>query len=199
MNTPMAIALLEFDSLAVGALAADAMLKKAPLDSFRAGSVHPGKYVVLLGGAVAAVEESHREGRRVGGQALLDDVLLPDPHPQLAAALAGARGREHGESLALLETGTIAANVRATDRALKTAGVTLLEMRLGDDLGGKALTHLAGAIADIQAAMHAALAVVEQAGGWVRHAIIPLADAELVRQITRSTHFQPAPKPAREK
>jgi guanylate kinase len=58
-----ALALLELDSIAVGIEAGDAMAKRAPIDVIRAGTVHPGKYLVLVGGAVADVEEALAAGR----------------------------------------------------------------------------------------------------------------------------------------
>ncbi len=48
-----ALALLEFGSIAVGMQAADAMVKRAPIDTLRSGTVHNGKYLVLIGGQVA--------------------------------------------------------------------------------------------------------------------------------------------------
>ena len=39
MTVPASIALLEFDSIALGTRAADAMVKKAPLAAFRAGTI----------------------------------------------------------------------------------------------------------------------------------------------------------------
>ena len=46
-----ALALLELDSIAAGIEAGDAMAKRAPIEILRAGTVHPGKYLVLVGGA----------------------------------------------------------------------------------------------------------------------------------------------------
>jgi len=45
-----AVGLLEFSSIARGIEAGDAMVKSAPLEVIRAGTVHPGKYLVLVGG-----------------------------------------------------------------------------------------------------------------------------------------------------
>ena len=54
------------------------MAKRAPIDVIRAGTVHPGKYLILVGGAVADVEEALEAGREVG--ALLG--ARRRPHPQ---------------------------------------------------------------------------------------------------------------------
>src|ERR1043166_9081102 len=104
MTTPPAIALLEFDSIAIGMRAADAIVKKAPLDVFRIGTVQPGKYLVLIGGQVAAVDESRREGLRVGGEAVTDEILLPGVHEQVFAALDGQRRENAGDAMGVIET-----------------------------------------------------------------------------------------------
>ena len=38
------------------------MLKKAPITVIKSGTVHNGKYLVLIGGSVASVEESYTKG-----------------------------------------------------------------------------------------------------------------------------------------
>ena len=41
-----AIALIEFESIAIGMRAGDTMVKRAPVEVTYAGTVHPGKYLV---------------------------------------------------------------------------------------------------------------------------------------------------------
>ena len=88
-----ALALLEFTGAAAGIAAVDRMLKMAPVALLRCGTVHPGHYLALLGGSVAATEEAHAAGVALGAAlgALHDEVCLPDPELQLAAALQGER------------------------------------------------------------------------------------------------------------
>jgi microcompartment protein CcmL/EutN len=191
MNTPAAIAILEFDSIAVGTLAADAMVKKAPLDTFRVGTVQPGKYLILAGGAVAAVEESHREGLRIGGAGVTDHLFLPDVHPQVYAATEGVRRADDGDALGVIETSTLPANVAAADKAIKTAEIAIVEIRLGDGLGGKGVTLLTGLIHDVQAAIEAAVAVAERPGVTTQHSIIAIQHGELRERVRRSTRFFP--------
>ena len=57
-----ALALLEFSGAAAGILAVDRMLKMAPVALLRCGTVHPGRYLALVGGSVAATEEAHAAG-----------------------------------------------------------------------------------------------------------------------------------------
>jgi microcompartment protein CcmL/EutN len=148
-----AVAVLELDSIAVGIEAGDAMAKRAPIDVIYAGTVHPGKYLVLVGGQVADVEEALAAGTAVAGGATLDVVLLPDVHPDVVAAMRGERRTGGGEALGVIETPTVASLVDAADAGVKGAAVRLLEMRLADGLGGKAYLLFGGTVADVEAAV----------------------------------------------
>ena len=148
-----ALGLLEFSSIAAGIQAGDAMVKRAPVSTLHAGTVHPGKYLVLVGGEVASVEEALRAGRLAGGRALVDEVFLPAVDPAVVAAIVGARQARLGEALGILETQSVAATIAAADAAVKGARVRLLEVRLADGLGGKAYALLAGAVTDVEAAV----------------------------------------------
>ncbi len=189
MNTAPAIALLEFDSIAIGTRAADAMVKRAPIQKLWAGTVQPGKYVVLVGGSVAAVEESHLEGIREGGEALLDEILLPAVHEQVYESLEGKRRANDGDALGILEMSSLPATVIAADRAVKAANVSVVEIRLGDGLGGKGITHLTGKVEDVQAAIAAGVAGVDGSSVQVRSVVIPQQHLELRQRIEHSTRF----------
>ncbi len=65
----VALGLLEFESIAAGIVAGDAMVKRAPVGSIRAGTVQPGKYLVLVSGEVADVQEALDAGRKVADAA----------------------------------------------------------------------------------------------------------------------------------
>ena len=62
MSTPVAITAFTLDSVTAGTRTAYAMIKRAPINDIRLGTVQPGHYIILMGGSVAAVEEAHLEG-----------------------------------------------------------------------------------------------------------------------------------------
>ena len=155
-----ALAVLELASIAVGIEAGDAMVKRSPVDVLLAGTIHPGKYVLLVAGHVADVEEAYEAGLAVGESCLVDTVLLPNVHPAVVAALRGARRAGTGEALGVIETATIAATVEAADAGLKGADVALLELRVGDGIGGKGYLLFDGTVADVEAAVEIAIARV---------------------------------------
>ena len=148
-----ALALLEFDSIARGIEAGDAMVKRGPVSLIVAGTVQPGKYLVLVTGEVADVEEAIEAGRETGGDRLLDVVFLPDVHPGVVEGARGARPRGEGEALGVIETTTVAAVLDASDAALKGADVTLAEIRLADGLGGKGYALFRGIVSEVEAAV----------------------------------------------
>jgi microcompartment protein CcmL/EutN len=152
-----AIAVVELASIAVGIEAGDAMVKRAPVEVVRAGTIHPGKYVVLVAGAVGDVDEAFRAGVEIGEPCLVDTVFLPNVHDQVVAAVRGLRRAGAGEALGVVETGTVAAIVDAADAGVKGAAVELLEIRLGDGIGGKGYLLFDGAVSDVEAAVAMAL------------------------------------------
>lgn len=158
-----ALALLEFDSIAVGIEAGDAMVKRAPIGLLYSGTVQPGKYLVLIAGDVASVEESLAAGVGLGGEALLDTVFLPDVHPGVVTALRGNRTFDAAESLGIIETRTVAAIIEAADAAIKGASVTVAQIEMADGLGGKGYALFGGTLSEVEAAVAAGVAAVKPA------------------------------------
>ena len=67
------------------------------------------------------------------------------------------------ESLAAVETTTVAASILAADAAVKAAAVRIVEMQLGRGIGGKAFFTLSGPLAEIEAAVEAATGMIDRA------------------------------------
>lgn len=160
MRLDPALALLELSSIAVGIRAGDAMAKRVALATLRAGTVHPGKYLVLAAGEMGDVEEAFGAGVEAAGSRLCAHLLLPAVDAQVVAALAGARAAHEGEALGVIETSAVAATLAAADAGVKAAAVRLLEVHLADGLGGKAYALFAGPVADVEVAVERAAAVV---------------------------------------
>lgn len=189
MKTEPAIAIIEFDSIAVGTTAGDAMVKKAPITMFQAGTLHPGKYLVMVGGDTASVEESYAEGLRVGGADVTDRLMLPDVHGEVYEAVLGRRRSGAYEALGIIETCRVPSTVHAADAAIKGAAVFIIEIRLGDGLGGKGIVHFGGAVADVQAAVQTGTEAIEDRGVAMRQTVIPSLHEEVARSVDVSTRF----------
>ncbi len=183
------LALIDFTSIAVGIEAADAMVKRAQIDVIRAGTVQPGRYLVLIGGPVADVQESLSVGREVGGDAVLDHVFLPHVHPEVVEAMGGGRMPEVSDALGIVETATVAAAIHAADAGIKGAEVRLVEVRLADGLGGKGIVLYAGTVADVQAAVEIGATVLERPAQLVRKVVIPQLHAAMWENVADATRF----------
>jgi microcompartment protein CcmL/EutN len=183
------IALIELGSIAAGTYAADRMVKRSPVELLHAGTVQPGKYLILVGGGTAEVEESYREGMQVAPNDILDEVFLPHVDRQVIEALDGARAFAGYESLVVLETTTIAAIVRATDAAVKGAQVELAEMRLGSGLGGRGLAILTGERTDVEAAAEIAARSLAGRNVTLCHSIVSNVHEQIAEHLGKSTRF----------
>jgi microcompartment protein CcmL/EutN len=186
---PEALSLIEFTSIAVGTKAVDALVKKAPVTLERVGTLQPGRMAVLFTGDVASVQMSHVEAVRVGGAVVLDAVLLPYVEPTVYRAIVGERAAFDGDTLGVVETSTMSAAIAAADAAVKGATVRVLEIRLGDELGGKGLAHFAGEQHDVEAALEIALRHAGGRGREVQSSMTPRFDDDLRARLTASTRF----------
>jgi microcompartment protein CcmL/EutN len=193
MKKAPALAVIEFRDIPTGIDATDAMLKKAPIAFVKSGTISRGRFLTLIGGSTAAVEESLREGLFRAGECVLDHLLLADVHPRVYDAILGGRRAAGSGALAIIETDTVASNVRAAELALKGTPVELVELRLADSgLSGKGVSIYQGELADIEAAVEIVLAFMHEARGDVRHTIIPSPHEALGRQIGSGTSFASA-------
>lgn len=188
VNFP-AIALIELNSIAAGIVAGDAMVKKAPLDLVKAGTVHCGKYLIMVGGQVAPVEESYSEGMKIGREYLIDDVILPDIHQAALKAILGHKIPNSHESLGVIETSTVAANIKAADAAVKGAFVDILEIRLADGIGGHGLTFFGGKVEDVEAAIEIGVSRIKEKEKLINKIVISQIDPLLGDQIDKASRF----------
>lgn len=189
MTNP-ALALVEFDSIAAGIQAGDAMAKKASVARIVGGTVQPGKYLVLISGEVGPVQESLEAGLAIGGVSVVDYVYLPGVHPDVTESIAAARRPEPPEALGIVETASVAAAIHAADAGLKGAQVTLLELRLADGLGGKGLAFFSGAISDVEAAVEIACAVIGESGQLLNAVVIPQLHVEMAENLLHASRFR---------
>lgn len=183
-----ALALLEFESIAAGYEAADAMAKRAPVARIVAGSVQPGRLLVLLSGGVAEVEEAAAAGREIGAASLLDEVLLPAVHPGVIAGLLGER-RPPVDALGIVESSSASSAIHAGDAGLKGADVALVELRLSDGLGGKGVCFFTGTVSAVEIAVDLAAAAVTP-GHFLHAVVIPQLSPEIAALLGTDTHFR---------
>jgi len=184
-----AIALLEISGIATGIYCADAMIKCAPITVLKSGTVHNGKYLILIGGSVASVEESFYKGLTTARDDIIDHVILPDIHEQVHDAILGQRTECSREAIGIMETASVAAIIQSTDTAIKQTDISIVEIRIADHLGGKAFSIINGKVEDIENAVEIAQQKTTKPEFWLRKTVIPNLHQDLGIQIAQSTFF----------
>ncbi len=187
-----AIAMIEFSSIAVGITSGDAMIKASPLGSIYAGTVHPGKYLVLVSGDTASVDEALEVGLAAGGNAVLDSVFLPDIHPAVTGAIASADEAAwvDGDALGIVETEHVATVIQAADAGVKAAFVEVSTVRMADGLGGKGYVLFSGEVAEVEAAVEAAEQWSAESGFVLQATVIAQLHAEMAFNLNSDLRFR---------
>jgi bacterial microcompartment shell protein len=177
--TGPALGILELSSIARGVVVADAMAKKAPIRILQCHPISPGKHLIVIAGGVAEVDEAMGAGLAAAGALLVDRLFLPQAHSQLGPLVAGqSMARPVVDAVCVLETFSATATVLAADAAAKAADVVLLDMRLGQGLGGKGFFTMTGDLESIEAAAAAGQSAIEN-GLLVGVEIIPRPHEDL--------------------
>ena len=174
-----AIGVIELNSLARGTVVTDVMVKRAPVRVMESHPICPGKFLIMIAGMVDDVKEAMAAGQHYGGYTMTDAVIIENLHPQVLPAIQGATPVPEIRSVGILETFASPACIVAADAACKAAGVTMIEIRLANGLGGKAFFTLTGVLHDVEAAIEAGAGAVES-GLLLRTEIIPAPHEQLI-------------------
>ncbi|MBN2690125.1 MAG: BMC domain-containing protein [Gammaproteobacteria bacterium] len=163
MNKP-ALAMIELKSVAKGIVATDAIAKKAVVDILSTNPVCPGKYAIIFAGEVGDVEEGIKAGIEASGDMIINQLFLPNIHPDIIPAITATTNIKEFKSIGIIESFSIASCVMGADRAAKAAPVELVEMRLANGLGGKGYFVFTGELPDVEAAIDAAEDYIKKEG-----------------------------------
>lgn len=178
-----AIGLVELNSIAKGIEVADTMLKAANVEMLSAKTICPGKYIVMIGGEIAAVRQSVTAGEQQGGHMTVDSFVLPNIHASILPALSGVTIAEHRQSIGVVETFSVATCIEAADAAVKAANVQLIRIHMAFGIGGKCYLVVNGDISDVQAAVTVASQNAGDKGLLVYGSVIAKPHAEVWRQL----------------
>lgn len=178
-----AIGMVEYKTVSAGISAADLMIKSADIEIIEASTVCPGKYIILVCGALSAVNASV-EAARVGlSEQLVDSFVLGNPADEIFPALYGGSPVENAKALGVLETFSAPSIIVAADAAAKAADVSLIEIRVARGMCGKSFVLLTGEVAAVTAAIEIAKNSVEDGGMLLDSAVIPNPDKNLWNSI----------------
>ncbi len=177
------IGLIELSSIAAGFAVADTMLKAGDVHILLSRSICSGKYMVLIGGEVSAVESAIGYGRESAHGCLIDSVIIPNIHPDVFAAMGRTQTPEPSGALGIFESFNVATLILGADAAAKSANVQLLEVRLAMAMGGKAFCTLTGDIGSVQTAVTAGSKVIGDEGMLVNSVVISRPHPDVYREV----------------
>ena len=179
----IAIGMVEFSSIARGIYAADQMVKISEVEIVTAQTICPGKYIALVEGDVAAVQDSVHIGEKFAGEYFVDSLVIPNVHHGIFPAITGATMPEHVTALGIFETFSVATMITAADQILKAAELEPIEIRLGTGLGGKSFFTFTGDVAAVETGVEAGCIVAEAKGLMVDAEVIPSPSDRLVPSV----------------
>lgn len=149
------LGMVELNSISRGIAVSDAMVKASKIEIATAVSTCPGKYIAIISGDVAAVENSIAVGVRMAGEFIIDHFVLPKVHHSVFPAITATCDIPQTGALGIIEGFSAASIIIAADTALKAARVDAVELRIGSGLGGKAYFMLCGDLGSVTKAVEA--------------------------------------------
>jgi microcompartment protein CcmL/EutN len=177
------IGLIELSSVAAGFQVADTMLKAGTVDLLLSRSICSGKFMVLIGGETAAVQNAVAAGAQAAQGCLIDQFVIANVHDEVFHALGRAQPPPCDGALGILEGFSVCSLIQGADAAAKAAAVTLLEIRLAMALGGKAFCTMTGDIGSVNSAIAAGKEVIGRAGMLVNAVVISRPHPDVYREL----------------
>ena len=178
-----AIGMIEYTTVSTGIMAADTIAKTAEVQIIEAQVVCPGKYIVIIGGELSAINASIDAAKMINGEKLVDSFVLGNVHEGVFPAIYATVDVENPRALGVVETFSGASAIVAADAAAKTADVTLVEVRIARGMCGKSYILMTGEVAAVQAAVDNAKAAAGDNGMLLDYSIIPNPDMKLWEKI----------------
>ena len=166
-----AIGILELTSIARGMELGDVMLKSANVQLLLCRTLCPGKFLLMLGGDVGAVQQAIAAGTARAGEMLVDSLVLANIHPSVLPAISGLNVVGQRQAAGIVETWSVAACISAADHAVKAANVTLI----GSEKIGSGLVSIMvrGDVGAVKAAVEAGGAAASRLGEVIATHVIP--------------------------
>jgi microcompartment protein CcmL/EutN len=174
-----AIGLIELNSVAKGVQCADDMLKTADVELLMARAACPGRYLAMIAGDVASVENAVQVGAERAGEFLVGTFVIANVHPAVFPALSCATQIQALNALGIIETYSTASCIAAADAAAKAGSVDLIEIRCATGLAGKSFVTMTGDVGSVNAAIDAGVAAIEHEGMIQCHVVIASPSKEL--------------------
>jgi microcompartment protein CcmL/EutN len=177
-----AIGIVETSSIAKGFEIADTLMKTADVEIVVNRTICPGKYMVLVGGEIDAVQSSIEAGVAVGAHTVVDHFIIANLHPAVFPAVSGVARLPQLKALGVIEGFSVASVIEAADAAVKAAPVQLITIHLAMAIGGKGFVTMTGDVSAVSEAVEIGAAVIERRGLLVEKVVIAAPTPEIISE-----------------
>lgn len=174
-----AIGLVEVKNVSKGVRVTDEMLKSAGVFLIQSGSVCPGKFVTIVGGSLSSIQAAVDRAASVAEDALIDKFVIGRLGEKVFEAICGTANVKERKALGIVETFTAASAILAADAAVKSANVSLIEVRVARGMAGKCFVTMTGEVADVKAAVEAGAKIAAKDGVLIGTEVIANPHPEL--------------------
>ena len=174
---------MDIKSMAKGIEATDMALKTAGIRLVTAHPSCPGKFELVMTGELSDVQIAMEKVRDTYATYVTDWSLMGRIDEQVIRALFGAQEEAPKGALGIIETFSSSSAIKAADIAVKTAKVSLHELRVSRGMGGKGLVMITGEVADVTAACEAGGAHAQEQGLLVGTSVIAAPHEGLWEQL----------------
>lgn len=149
----VSIGLVELRSIPVGYELCDAMLKSADVELVRAAPACPGKFLIMVSGAVGAVKAACATAQTLAHKRAVMIERIDNIHDDVVRALKTREKNLEIKSLGSVECRAALGAIVCADVIVKSGNVSLISVRLAQGIGGKGYVNYTGDIAAVKAAM----------------------------------------------
>ena len=178
------IAIIEMVSIHKGIEVLDDVLKSSRVKHLLSRTICPGKYIIIVRGELADIEECVERAKTLGGRAIADTAIISRVDERIFPALAGTAEVKTvvDDMLGIIETFSVAAAIKAADAALKEANVTCLRIHPGMAIGGRGIVILTGDIDNVKSGVDAAIERIREDGLLAGYSILVHPHPDLMRE-----------------
>jgi microcompartment protein CcmL/EutN len=185
MKPKTSICIIELSSISKGFEVQDAVLKFSNVEKLLARTICSGKYLIVLRGEIADLEQCMDKARSVGDFAVIQSVLIPQVEEKVFPALSGAAEIDIPtvKAVLILETFSAASAVKLADIAVKHTDVDILRIHLAMAIGGKGLVVLTGDDESLKSALMPVLDFARDDGMLAGYSLVTNPHPDLLKEM----------------
>lgn len=176
------IGILECSSIGRGIEITDIMVKASSVDVKIARPICSGKFFMLITGEVSEVEEAILTAQYAEGEPKLKSVLIPNVHPDIRLGLSHKYRVLSLGAIGILELKSIVPAIKALDKSLKSAEVSLAKLNLSSGIGMKSYYIIGGDLASVKEAMEEGSRCAEE-NQILSNVVISAPSVEILRSL----------------